>query len=534
VHRWAAVLSAIPVMALVQKSDCAASSQTSTPGSDLFNGPAVRHISIEIPSDQFRHLRDEPRRFVHASMSSDRMTYNDVGIHLKGAIGSFRPVDDKPSLTIDVAVFKEAQRFHGLRRIHLNNSVEDPSFLNEQLGSELMQAAGIPSPRVTHATVELNGRSLGLYVLIEGFTEDFLASHFKTVSGDLYEPEPGQDIDGQLKRSGIKAPHRNRDALRELAESTMEADSARRWERLQKVLNIDPFVTFMAMEVMLGHRDGYCLARNNFRVYFDSDTHKLVFFPHGMDQLFGKPDFPWQPFMAGLVAAAVMDTPEGKQRYVERFSTLLTNVFQIDSLTNRVSRLISELRPFLGHHEFFGLETEAAALEKRIVERRLSLIDQVNQPPLKPMEFNDGFARLAGWEKVDQPAQGKMEETSDSSGTPALYISARSDTCASWRTKAALEHGEYIFVGKTRIAGVKALPYGKRQGAGLRVTGSLRQGVDIIGDCSWRLLEAPFQVEAASAVVEFVCELRASAGEVWFDLDSLRVLRKGGRSDNAH
>ena len=38
-----------------------------------------------------------------------------------------------------------------------------------------------------------------------------------------------------------------------------------------------------------GHRDGYCLARNNFRVYHDVDSGRFVFFPHGMDVLFGNP-----------------------------------------------------------------------------------------------------------------------------------------------------------------------------------------------------------------------------------------------------
>ena len=32
--------------------------------------------------------------------------------------------------------------------------------------------------------------------------------------------------------------------------------------------------------------DGYVMNRNNYRVYHDLDTGKMVFFPHGMDQMF--------------------------------------------------------------------------------------------------------------------------------------------------------------------------------------------------------------------------------------------------------
>ena len=71
------------------------------------------------------------------------------------------------------------------------------------------------------------------------------------------------------------------------------------------------------------------------------------------------------------------------------------------------------------------------------------------------------------------------------------------------------------------------MPFGKRQGAGLRVSGSLRPPADLVGDSAWRRLEAPFQVPVPGGVVEFVCELRASAGEVWFATDSLRVVAAG-------
>ena len=264
--------------------------------------------------------------------------------------------------------------------------MEDPSFANEKLGSELFQAAGVPAPRVTRATLVLNGRNLGLYVLKEGFTEDFLACHFKRVGGELYEPEEGHDIDQRLKRSSVLAPVENRVALKTLAAAVVEPDPARRWQRLEAVLDTDRFVAFMAMEVMLGHRDGYCLARNNFRVYHDLDTGKVVFFPHGMDQLLGTADLPWQPSLAGLVAQGVMATSEGRQRYAAVFSSLFTNVFKAAALTSRVDQLATELRPVLSGSEWDRLRNEVAIVKDRIVQRQLSLQSQLARPPLRLIE----------------------------------------------------------------------------------------------------------------------------------------------------
>jgi spore coat protein H len=496
----------------------------SLPGDDLFKTGRISHLRIELAPDALKSLRNTPREFVAGTVTEGTVVYPQVGIHVKGAAGSFRAVDDRPSLTLDFCQFKQDQKFHGLRRIHLNNSIEDPSFANERLGSELFQAAGVPAPRVTRATVVCNGRNLGLYVLKEGFTEDFLACHFKHVGGGLYEPEGGHDIDQRLKRNSVLASVDDRVALKALAAAAAEPDPARRWQRLEAALDTDRFLAFMAMEVMLGHRDGYCLARNNFRVYHDLDTGKVVFFPHGMDQLLGTADLPWQPSLAGIVAQGVMTTSEGRQRYAAVFSSLFTNVFKTAALTSRVDQLALELRPVLSGGEWDGIRNESARVKERIVQRQICLKSQLAKPPLKLIEFQAGMATLDGWRTIESPTKGKMDQVNGPGDVPALHIVAGAETLASWRTRALLGRGRYRFEGRARVAGVQPLPYGLHQGAGLRVGGNARQTDSLTGDSSWQVLAAEFQVEQATEEVEFICELRAQAGEAWFARDSLKLL----------
>ena len=70
-------------------------------------------------------------------------TYENVGIHLKGAAGSFRGIDDRPALTLNFDKFQKGQDYHDLDKIHLNNSVQDPSYLNELICSELGAALNL-------------------------------------------------------------------------------------------------------------------------------------------------------------------------------------------------------------------------------------------------------------------------------------------------------------------------------------------------------------------------------------------------------
>jgi hypothetical protein len=495
------------------------------PGHDLFTNGAIPRLHLDIRPADIARLRQQPREFVPVTLTEAHAVYPNVAVHLKGSLGSFRPIDDKPALTLDFSLLQPDRKFHGLRRIHLNNSVEDPSCANEKLGSEWFQAAGIPAARVTRALVTLNERPLGLYVLIEGFTEDFLACHFKQIGGDLFEPDTGHDVDARLKRLSIPAPTQGHAALDALAAAAAEPDPARRWQRLGDTLDLDRFLTFMALEVMICHRDGYCLARNNFRVYHDLDSGKVLFLPHGMDQLLGRPDFPWQPAMAGLVARAVMDTPQGRLAYSARFRSLFADFFKPLPLTNRVEQLTREWRAVLDPKDFASVSEAAALVKDRIVQRRLDLQAQLNRPPPKPLEFTNGVAHLENWNPADVPAGARLERAQAPGGVAALRIVAGPRTSTSWRAKALLEPGRYRFEGRAKVTKVKPLPFGIHEGAGLRIGGGVRQQGSLIGSSSWQLLAVEFEVEPAPRQVEFICELRASAGEAWFDLPSLRIIK---------
>ena len=82
--------------------------------------------------------------------------------------------NSKAAFTVKFNHFVKGQRFHGLRRIILNNAVQDPTYMCEYIGYGLFRDAGVPAPRIGYATVAVNQEPYGLYVQVEAVSKDFL------------------------------------------------------------------------------------------------------------------------------------------------------------------------------------------------------------------------------------------------------------------------------------------------------------------------------------------------------------------------
>lgn len=347
----------------------------------FFQRGEIPRLRIEIDKPQLDRLNQDQRQYVRATIiENDKTEYQSVGIKLKGAAGSFRGLDDRPALTLNFDKFREGQKFHDLDKIHLNNSVQDASYLNEIICSELFLAAGVPTPRTTHARVWLNGRDLGFYVLKEGFDQTFLKRYFKNPKGNLYDSGFLQEIDADLEKDSGDGPDDHSD-LRALARAAADEDHTRRFKRLGELLDIDQFLTFMALEQMCGHWDGYCNTRNNYRVYFDPATGKAHFFPHGMDQMFGDPQAGVLHAPGALVAQAIMSNPKWRAQYRDRLLELLPLFAPTDNLLKRVDEICARTRPVLAS---MGLEyarehdMQARHLKAVLAERARNLKEQLN------------------------------------------------------------------------------------------------------------------------------------------------------------
>jgi hypothetical protein len=483
----------------------------------FFASPAVALFEFEVNPAGAAILRRNSRTYVPATVRQGGTVLTNVGIRLKG-MGSFRPVDEKPSLAVKFDEFVPEQEYRGLTKLMFNNSAQDPTFLAELLATGLFRDAGVPAPRITYARVRFNGRDLGLYVVAEAMNKRFLKEHFGNAQGNLYEGYLA-DIDDQLDQDNGKSTDQEDRKL--LLQATQIPDPKDRYAQLDRLLDIDRFVSFVAMEMLVGHWDGYAIHTNNYRLYHNPASDKMVFITHGLDWAFRRPNISIQPPTKSIVGRAVLQTEPGQRLYRQRMGTLFTNVYQLPVLTKRIEEALARLRSAsLPSNDLAKIERNAGILRERVALRAQRVAEQLAGIPPAPLRFAeaDPTVRVDGWRDEFDRGEPLMDQP-QSDGKATLHVQARGGRSrASWRAQVCLAQGRYRFEGLLRLEEVSG------GSAGLRISGDTNNR-RLSGTSSWRPLTHEFEVKDPIADIELVCEFHAVQGEVWFDLSSLKLRR---------
>jgi spore coat protein CotH len=264
----------------------------------MFNPLMVNDFSMQMSQEDFDSLR-EPNvswdyegdwRETRMSFTMAGKIYGPyvVGVHLKGAWGSWRDVSGKAAFKIKMDAYVPDQTLFGVSRITLNNMVQDPSYVHESLTYRLFRALGIPSPRTGYANVSLNGINYGLHVNVETPNKQML-KRWGISSKHLYKgavPYFPDFYSGSEWMFAIESGSETNtaDLTNFLAINELEGDIW--WNEMSKIMDMELLTLGWATEYFTGHWDGYVLNRNNFFVNFD-DNGRVLLLPWGVDQTWG-------------------------------------------------------------------------------------------------------------------------------------------------------------------------------------------------------------------------------------------------------
>lgn len=521
----------------------------------LFDGP-ILHWEVLLRRADLARLRKSGGPWnkdndedASATVRAGGQVWTNVAIHLKGAAGSFRPVDDMPALTLNFGKFQDGQTCFGHRKLHLNNSVQDEARLDEILASEMFIRSGVPTPRATRALVSLNGRYLGIYVLKGGWDKGFLKQHFGSSKGNFYDPGFLKDLDADLERDSGEGSADWAD-LAALRKTLTVQNPIERLEQVSQRLDIERIVTLGALQIQLDDWDGYLRNRNNYRVYHAPDSDRLVVMPHGMDQLWRNPRGSFAPPLNSLLGQRLFSIPAVADQLSRRMRELTNTVFTaqfVDGIfTNAQIRLRERLVLEGREAEMPPVQRAVDSTRQRIRQRMAAFAGQRYLPP-QPGEFDsDGHMRLSGWTIASSEGDSTPVATVPAEdGSPLLRIHADSGQGkVSFQKRVLLAPGRYQLEGRVRTRSVSGFgacldAEWARRGQRFETGTTTPKPQGITGTTEWTLLQREITIPPRGAEggrrwaggprggkgespreILLHAELRAESGTAEFDADA--------------
>ena len=181
-----------------------------------------------------------------------------------------------------------------------------------------------------------------------------------------------------------------------------------------KLVDLDSFYTFWAVEGLIGFWDGYSGNNNNFFVYLNPETDKFHFLPWGADAVFQKFSMlptnrraPLSVKTKGLIAHTLYQLKSGRDRYARTLMNVLDKHWDEEALVAEVDRIEAMLRPHLSR-SLSRHRRSLSRIRRFIRSRRDDIVAEISDgmpiwtskpapPPIIPADPNRGRGADTIW-----------------------------------------------------------------------------------------------------------------------------------------
>jgi spore coat protein CotH len=295
----------------------------------IFSQDVLHEFHIVMDPMDWKSLRENFRgnQYYAANISVDGEVLQQVGVRSRGK-GSRS--GEKPGLLIDTNKYVSNQEFHGLKKLVLDNVIQDASFLHEPLAYQVFEAMGIASPAISYTRVTVNDEYWGVYWLVENIDKNFLAARLGDKEGNLFKYEYVEDYrfteKGSDPRSylGIFQPETHEDnpdpsGLMEFIRAANTAPEAGFAAAMAPYIDVDKFLTYIAVENAIAGQDGFVGLQgiNNLYLYQFAGQSKFVLIPWDQDTTFVSATWPvLQRVDTNVLTRKLLADPAKQQFYL--------------------------------------------------------------------------------------------------------------------------------------------------------------------------------------------------------------------------
>ncbi|MBK8497578.1 MAG: CotH kinase family protein [Flavobacteriales bacterium] len=349
------------------------------PSDSLFNTDQVIDIQLTFAQPSYwdsliAYYNEGLERQLLASVvlsdATGTYAYDSVGVRFKGNSSYGLPV--KKSMKIDFNEYVNGQKYHGMKKLNLNNGFNDPTLLREKIFFDFCLDQGVLAPRAIFGNITINGSLLGFYGVVEQVDKEFLDRWIDDQRGNLFKAGDqfgggsggttaadlawhGSSQAGYTARYELKTNEAEDDwgDLIDLIDVINNSTTNQVEATLPGLWEWQPVLRSLAIDNLFANLDSYINSARNYYVYHDSTTLKWNWIKWDANEAFGR----YSGGQSNLVNLApnyvantrplmtkIMSTPSFYQAYLVEYCAAW-EVFTNLLLDPRIDELAAMIQP---------------------------------------------------------------------------------------------------------------------------------------------------------------------------------------------
>lgn len=314
--------------------------------------------------------------YVTSSVKFNGKQWKNVGFRLKGnstLSSTWKSGIYKLPFRLKMDEFEDKypeiknQRMYGFKDLSFSPGAKDNSLIREKVTSDIFRMAGIPSAQTAFYKIFIDfGEGLkycGVYTTVEVIDDTMVKNQFGEDKGNIYKPESNfttfNSAQFEKKNNETEANFSDvQGAVTALNASNRTSDPASWRSNLEKFINMDHFVKWLAINSTLVNWDTYGGIAHNYYLY-NHPTKKLMWIPWDNNEALTTQERV-KITLVGIAAAwplikFVNEDPVYYAKYKVEVKEFTNNVFTPEKMNEMFDKATNLITPFVN-----GTEKEVA------------------------------------------------------------------------------------------------------------------------------------------------------------------------------
>ncbi len=418
----------------------------SDPTDGFFQLNKIRRIDLQFDQSDFWNqltANYQSKKDLLGKLTYDGATYSDVGVRFKGQTSYQRVTTMKKSFNITMDSKDSTQDLKGYETINLNNSFEDNSFIREVFYENITRPFA-PSLKANYAHLFINGQDWGLYPCVQALDGDYQEEWFLSNEGTRWRAErtttgggaPGGNFGAgtsSLNYLGddpnLYTPHYTlkkstiTDHWSKLAQMTKVLNNVpldQLEDTLNKVLDVDRALWFLAKEILFGDDDSYINKGGmDYYVIYQKDMDRFVPLEYDANSVMSGMTSTWSIFNKEAdvkfpLSSRLLKVPALRQRYLAHLRTMFNQALDTNNFKNTYNAIYNMIDTLVQSDPKKLMTYTAWQNEKNVLfnwmRNRRNFI-------LNNTEFKQAGVKV---EYLSIKSNGKLDENPTSSESPTI------------------------------------------------------------------------------------------------------------------